>query len=283
MSVVVTGATGHFGRLAIEALIRRGVPAQQIVAVGRNVGVIADLAERGVVVRRADYTDPAALRAAFAGGEKLLFVSGSEAGRRVPQHRGVIAAAKEAGIGLVAYTSILHADTSSLILAEEHRQTERDLLAAGLPYVLLRNGWYFENWTGNLAATLEHGLVGAAGDGRFSAAARADLAEAAAAVLTSDGHEHQAYELGGAPFTLTELAAVISAESGREVRYTDLPAEKLVEILVGAGLPEALARVLADADRGATTGQLEVEGNDLEKLIGRPPTSVTDAVRAALG
>jgi NAD(P)H dehydrogenase (quinone) len=283
MSVVVTGATGHFGRLAIEALIRRGVPAQQIVAVGRNVGVIADLAERGVVVRRADYTDPAALRAAFAGGEKLLFVSGSEAGRRVPQHRGVIAAAKEAGIGLVAYTSILHADTSSLILAEEHRQTERDLLAAGLPYVLLRNGWYFENWTGNLAATLEHGLVGAAGDGRFSAAARADLAEAAAAVLTSDGHEHQTYELGGAPFTLTELAAVISAESGREVRYTDLPAEKLVEILVGAGLPEALARVLADADRGATTGQLEVEGNDLEKLIGRPPTSVTDAVRAALG
>ena len=283
MSVVVTGATGHFGRLAIEALIRRGVPAQQIVAVGRDAGAIADLAERGVVVRRAEYTDPAALRAAFAGAEKLLLVSGSEVGQRVRQHRGVIAAAKEAGIGLVAYTSILRADTSDLILAEEHRQTEQDLIAAGLPYVLLRNGWYFENWTANLAATLEHGLVGAAGDGRFSAAARADLAEAAAAVLTSDGHEHQTYELGGAAFTLTELAAVISAESGREVRYTDLPAEQLAEVLAGAGLPEAFAGILADSDRGAAAGQLEVEGNDLEKLIGRPPASINDAVRAALG
>jgi NAD(P)H dehydrogenase (quinone) len=283
MSVVVTGATGHFGRLAIEALIRRGVPAQQIVGVGRNVGAVAGLAERGVVVRKADYSDRQALRVAFTGGEKLLFVSGSEAGQRVPQHREVIAAAKETGIPLVAYTSMLRADTSDLILAQEHRQTEQDLIAAELPYVLLRNGWYFENWTGNLPGILEHGLVGAARDGRFSAAARADLADAAAAVLTSDGHEYQTYELGGPPFTLTELAAVISAESGREVRYTDLPAEKLVEILVGTGLPEAFATVLADSDRGAAAGHLEVEGSHLEKLIGRPATSITDAVRAALG
>jgi NAD(P)H dehydrogenase (quinone) len=282
MSIVVTGATGHLGRLAIEALIRRGVPAAEIVGVGRHVEKIADLAERGVVVRTASYTDPEALRAAFAGAEKLLFISGSEVGQRSAQHRGVIAAAKEAGIGLVVYTSILKADTSDLILADEHRETEQGLIAAGLPYVFLRNGWYLENWTGNLPALLEHGLVGAAGDGRFSAAVRADYAEAAAAVLTSDGHVNRVYELGGTPFTLAELAAVISAESGREVGYVDLPEEKLVEVLVGAGLPEGFAKVLADSDRGAAKGALYAEGNDLERLIGHPTTSPAEAVRAAL-
>jgi NAD(P)H dehydrogenase (quinone) len=223
MSIVVTGATGRLGRLAVEALLRRGVPAGQIVAVGRAVEKIADLAERGVVVRRADFGDPDTLPAAFAGAEKVLFISGNDLGQRGPQHRAVIAAAKDAGATLVAYTSIPHADTSDLILAREHAETERALIASGLPYSLLRNSWYLENYTGTLATTLEHGLVGATGDGRISAATRADFAEAAAAVITGDGHENTVYELGGESFTLTELAAVISRESGREVGYTDLP------------------------------------------------------------
>jgi NAD(P)H dehydrogenase (quinone) len=282
MSIVVTGATGHLGRLAIEALLRRGVPADQIVAVGRGVDKIADLAERGVVVRKADYSDPDTLRAAFAGADRLLFVSGSEVGKRVSQHRVVIAAAKEAGVNLVVYTSILKADTSDLILAGEHLQTERALIDSGLPYVFLRNSWYIENYTGNLAATLEHGLIGAAGDGRFSAATRADFAEAAAAVIAGDGHANKVYELGGEPFTLAELAAEISRQSGREVTYTDLPEQKYVEALVGVGVPEPMAAVLADSDRGAAKGELYVEGNDLANLLGRPVTPLADAIRAAL-
>jgi NAD(P)H dehydrogenase (quinone) len=147
---------------------------------------------------------------------------------------------------------------------------------------MLRNSWYLENYTGQLATTLEHGLIGAAGDGRISAATRADYAEAAAAVLTGDGHENTVYELGGEPFTLAELAAVISAESGREVRYTDLPAEDYVKALVGAGVPEPFAQVLADSDRGAAKGALEVSPDDLTRLIGRAPTTAAEAVRAAL-
>ncbi len=282
MSIVVTGATGHLGRLAVEALLRRGVPAGRIVAVGRNVEKIADLAGRGVVVRRADYGDADALRAAFDGVERLLFVSGSEAGARVDQHLAVIAAAKEAGAELVAYTSIVRADTSTLLLARDHAATERALIASGLPYSLLRNSWYIENYTDDLTPAFEHGLVGAAGDGRISAATRADYADAAAAVMTEEGHENTVYELGGEAFTLTELAAEISRRSGREVSYTDLPESEFAKILVGAGVPAPMAEFIADADRGAATGGLYVESDDLEKLIGRPVTGLADAIRDAL-
>ncbi|BCL14059.1 SDR family oxidoreductase [Micromonospora sagamiensis] len=281
MSIVVTGATGHLGHLAVESLLRRGVPADRIVALGRNVSRLADLEARGVVVSAADYDDPASLRTAFAGAEKLLFVSGSEAGRRGAQHHNVVATAREAGVGLVAYTSIVKADTSSLLLAAEHLATERELAASGLPYVVLRNGWYLENYTNQLATYLQHGVLGSAGDGRVSAAARADYAEAAAAVLTTEGHAGRVYELGGAPFSMTDLAAEVSRQSGRDVGYTDLPVEKYTEILVGAGVPEPYAAVLADADRGLSVGDLYVEDDDLRALIGREPTSLAEAVRAA--
>ncbi|MEV4493601.1 SDR family oxidoreductase [Micromonospora coxensis] len=282
MPIVVTGATGHLGRLVVESLLRRGVPADRIAALGRDVTRLADLAERGVVVRPADYTDPGSLRAAFAGAEKLMFVSGSEVGRRVEQHRAVIAAAREAGVGLVAYTSIAHADTATMSLAAEHRVTEEELRASGLPYVLLRNSWYLENYTGQLPTYLAHGVAGSAGDGRVSAATRADYAEAAAEVLTTDGHAGQVYELGGEAFTLTELAAEISRQSGRTVGYTDLPVADFTALLVAAGLPEAYAATLADADRGLARGELHVPVQDLEKLLGRRPTSLAEAVRAAL-
>ncbi|MFB9237579.1 SDR family oxidoreductase [Plantactinospora siamensis] len=282
MSIVVTGATGHLGRLIVESLLRRGVPAGQIVALGRDVNRLADLADRGLVVRTADYDDLDSLRAAFAGAQKLMFVSGSEVGQRVRQHGNVITAAREAGVGLVVYTSIAHADTSDLQMAAEHQATERQLRDSGLPHVLLRNSWYLENYTAQLPTYLAHGVAGAAGDGRVSAAARADYAEAAAEVLTTDGHAGRAYELGGEAFTMTELAAEVARQTGQDVRYTDLPVDRYTELLVAAGLPEPYAAALADADRGLARGALYVPVDDLEKLIGRRPTSLADAVRAAV-
>jgi len=277
MTIVVTGATGKFGRHAIEALLRNGIPAADIVAVGRNIDKIADL---GVPTRRVDYGDPESLRAAFAGADRLLFISGSEVGQRIAQHRNVIDAAKAAGLDLVVYTSIVRADTSDLMLAAEHLATEQMLIESGLPYVFLRNSWYLENY--DVAAALDRGLVGAAGIGRISAATRADLAEAAAAVVAGQGHERQVYELGGEPFTMGNLAAAISRESGREVTYTDLPEDKYTEVLLNAGLPEPYAAILVDADRGAAKDQLYAEGDDLARLLGRPVTPLATYVRSHL-
>ncbi len=281
MSIVVTGATGHLGRLVVEALLTRGVPAQQIVATGRRIESLADLQDRGVAVRHADYTDPGSLRAAFAGAEKVLLVSSSEVGQRLPQHANVIVAAKDAGVRLIAYTSIPKADSTTLLLAAEHRATEQLLARSGVPHVILRNGWYTENYSGQLATYLQHGIVGSAGDGRVSAATRADFAAAAAAVLAEDGHAGAVYELGGEAFTMSELAATVSAVTGRVVTYADVPVQQYVRILVGAGLPEPVAAVFADGDRGVAAGELHVEGSDLEKLIRRMPTSLAEAVAAA--
>jgi len=281
MSIVVTGATGHLGRLAVEALLKRGVPAEKIVATGRRVEALTDLEDRGVTVRRADYTDPDSLRAAFAGAEKLLLVSGSEIGQRVPQHRNAIAAAKDAGVQLIAYTSVTRADSSSLGIAEEHKATEQMLAESGIPHVVLRNGWYTENYTGQLASYLQNGIVGSAGEGRISAATRADYAEAAAAVVAEDGHAGNVYELGGDAFTMSELAATVSTVTGTDVTYTDVPVEQFAQILEGAGLPAPVAGMFAEIDRSVAAGDLFVEGNDLEKLIGRKPTPLAEAVAEA--
>ena len=282
MSIVVTGATGHLGRLVVEALLDRGVPADRIIATGRRTEALADLAERGVVVRTADYDDEASLEEALAGADRLLLVSGSEVGQRVRQHGNAVAAARAAGVGFIAYTSIAHADTSTLLLAEEHRATEQLLAEAGVPHALLRNSWYTENYTAQLPVYLEHGIAGAAGDGAVSAATRADYAAAAAAVVATDGHAGAVYELGGAPFTMAELAQVVSAATGRTVTYTDLPVEQYQRVLVAAGLPEPAAAVFADGDRGVAAGELLVEGDDLARLLGRAPTSLPEAVAAAV-
>ena len=280
MTIVVTGATGHFGRLAVESLLSRGVAADQIVAVGRSIEKIQDLADRGVVVRYASYDEPESLRKAFAGADKLLLVSASEPGKRIPQHQNAIDAAKDAGVSQIFYTSAPHADSSGMILATEHRATEQALAASGIPSVFLRNGWYLENY--DLRGALEHGLVGAAGDGKLSLATRADLAEAAAAALLADRHDKQVYELGGEGVTLAELAAEVSRQSGREVAYTNLPKDKYVEFLVGVGVPEGFAAVLADSDDHAVSGALYTGPEDLAYLLGRPATPLADAVRAQL-
>jgi NAD(P)H dehydrogenase (quinone) len=282
MTIAVTAATGLFGRLAIETLLRQGIPAGQIIAIGRDPGKLDDLRTLGVTVRRADYSDPESLRAAFEGVDRLLFVSGNEVGQRIPQHQAVVDAAKAAGVGLVAYTSAPKADSSDMVLAEEHRATEQALIASGMPYVFLRNGWYLENYTSRLPVVLEHGLIGAAGPGRISAATRADLAEAATAVVAGEGHESRVYELGGPAFTLAELAAEISRQSGRDVRYTDLSEDGYAKALVEAGVPAPAAAVYADSDRAAANGALYIEGDDLERLLGRPAAAWPEVLRVAL-
>ncbi|WP_433299711.1 SDR family oxidoreductase [Actinoplanes sp. CA-030573] len=277
MTIVVTGATGHLGRLAIESLLAKGVPASEIVGLGRSVEKIADL---GIATKKVDYDDVDALTEAFAGADKVLFISGSEVGKRIPQHTNVVTAASKAGVGQIVYTSAPRADTSDMLLAGEHLATERMIAESGLPYVFLRNSWYIENY--NVQQALEHGLFGAAGDGKIAGATRADYAEAAASVLVGEGHDGKVYELGGEPFTLAELAAEISRQSGKPVTYTDLTPEKYVELLVGVGLPAPFAEVLADSDRAAAAGALDVPRTDLEALLGRPVTPLATAIKSAL-
>ncbi|MFD9125716.1 SDR family oxidoreductase [Kitasatospora sp. NPDC059571] len=281
MSIVVTGATGQLGRLTVEALLRRGIPAAEIIATGRDTTGIKDLAERGVTVRRADFTDPAGLTAAFAGADRLLLVSASiPVHERVANHRRVIDAATAAGVSLLAYTSTTHADTATTVIGATHGETEQYLRERDIPSVLLRNGWYLENYTGRLPQILQNGtLVGAAGHGRISAASRADYAEAAAAVLAGEGHTGAVYELGGdESFTLTELAAAISTTTGKHITYTDLPVTELARALTAAGLPADMAEVLADADLGLSRGEMHTDTGDLHRLIGHPPTTLTQAL-----
>ena len=281
---LVTGASGHLGRLTVQALLERGLAPSDIVATARNTDAIADLAALGVETRSADYTDPTSLKEAFVGVDRVLLVSSSAVGERVAHHANVIEAAKEAGVELLGYTSIAHADTSPMLLAEEHRRTEELLAASGLPTVLLRNSWYLENYTAQIATALEHGAVlGAAGDGRVSAATRADFAAAAAAALVADDQAGRVYELGGdTAFTLEEYAAELATASGTPVAYHDLPAADYTAALVGVGVPEQFAAVLADSDLGLARGDLLVDSGDLSRLIGRPTTTPAEAIRTAL-
>ncbi|SEO03861.1 NAD(P)H dehydrogenase (quinone) [Duganella sp. CF517] len=281
--IIVTGATGQLGRLVIASLLKTTPPAQ-IVAAVRDVAKAADLAAQGVQVRHADYNDPASLDSAFAGATKVLLISSSEVGRRVPQHRAVVDAAARAKVGLFAYTSVLRADSSQLGLAGEHRETEALIRASGLAYSLLRNGWYVENYTAGLGGALAHGaLAGAAGEGRIAAAARADYADAAAAVLSGAGPVEQVYELAGdTAFTLAELAAELSRQSGKQVPFHNLPQHEYREMLIGVGLPAPVADLIADSDAAAAKGALDDSGRALSKLIGRPTITLADAVKAAL-
>jgi len=281
--IVIAGATGQLGRLVIDSLLQT-VPAARIVAAVRSPAKAADLAARGVQVRHADYTQPDTLRAAFAGATKLLLISSSEVGQRVAQHRAVIAAARQAGVPFVAYTSVLHANTSLLGLAAEHVETEALLMASGLPVALLRNGWYTENYTASVPAALTHGaLLGSAGGGRIASAARADYAAAAAAVLTREGQAGQVYELAGdAAYTLTELAAEVARQAGRPVAYNNLPEADYQAALLGFGLPAHVAHLLAGSDTAASKGALFDEGRQLSALIGRPTTPMAASVAAAL-
>jgi NAD(P)H dehydrogenase (quinone) len=281
--IAVTGATGQLGRIVIDALLKK-VPAGEIVAAVRTPAKAADLAAQGVIVRQADYSQPETLRAAFAGVDKLLLISGSEVGQREAQHKAVIEAAQAAGVGFIAYTSLLHADTSPLGLGAEHRATEALLKASGIPFALLRNGWYTENYAASIPPALaHHAFIGAAGEGRIASAARQDYAEAAAEVMTREDQAGNVYELSGDDsYTLAQFAAEIAAQSGEKVDYVNLSQADFAAALKGAGLPEGLAEMLADSDAGAEKGGLFDDSHQLSKLIGRPTTSWQAVIRAAL-
>jgi len=273
----VTGATGQLGRHVVDALLET-VPPSAIVAGMRDPAKDDEAAnalrQQGVEVRAADYSRPETLASAFADVDRLLLISSSENGRRKAQHRNVIDAAKAAGVGLIAYTSILHADTTPLFLAEEHRDTEAALAEAGVPHVLLRNGWYTEVYTWRLPLAFKHGVfMGAAGEGRISSAARADYARAAATVLAGGEHAGRIYELAGdAAFTLAELVAVVAAASGKPMAYQDMQPEDFRAAVLEAGAPEIVARILSDTDAGVANGALFDDGGALARLIGRPTT-----------
>ncbi|EOC1280034.1 SDR family oxidoreductase [Cronobacter turicensis] len=281
--IAITGATGHLGQRVIDTLLNT-VAAQEIVAIVRNPAKAAALSAKGVQVRAADYGDVAALTAALAGVEKLLLISSSEVGQRAPQHRNVIDAAKTAGVKLIAYTSLLHADRSPLGLADEHVATEKMLAEAGIPYVLLRNGWYTENYLASVPPALEHGVfIGSAGDGKIASASRQDYAEAAASVLTLDNQAGRVYELAGDnAWTLRDLTALLSKETGKTVAYQNLSEADFAAALAGAGLPEGFAKLLADSDIGASKGGLFDDSRQLSALIGRPTTSLETSLRESL-
>lgn len=279
--IVVTGATGQLGRLVVEGLLKK-VPAAEVVAAVRDPEKAAEFAARGVQVRRADYDDPASLTAAFAGADKVLLISSSTPGQRLAQHEAVVTAAREAGVGHLAYTSVLAADTTKLFVAPDHQATEEVIRASGVPFTFLRNGWYTENYAQTITQAVAVGsFAGAAGEGLVGAVPRIDFAEAAVAVLTGEGHEGQVYELAGdEPWSYVDLAAAVTAAAGTPVTYQDLPVEQYRKVLVGAGLPEAFAAVLADADRGIAEGELATTSGDLSRLIGRPTTPLAEAVTA---
>jgi NAD(P)H dehydrogenase (quinone) len=281
--IVVTGATGHLGRLVIEGLLKK-LPAREVVAAVRTPEKAKDLAALGVEVRRADYAKPETLGPALAGAQKVLLISSSEVGQRAAQHAAVIEAAKRAGVRLLAYTSILRADTSKIALAAEHQATEAAIRASGIPFVFLRNGWYLENYTEHLGPALQFGaIVGSARGGRIAAAARADYAAAAVAVLTTAGHDGKVYELAGdQPFTLAELAADVARQAGKPVAYRDLPPAEYRAVLTGAGLPGVVADIYVDADVQAALGELDDRGGQLHRLIGRATTPLANAVAAAV-
>ncbi|GIF38292.1 SDR family oxidoreductase [Actinoplanes xinjiangensis] len=282
MTIAVTGATGQLGRLVVESLIARGATPGEIVAVVRDTAKAGGLLALGVQVREGDYDRPETLSTALAGVDRLLLISGSAVGQRIPQHTAVIDAAKQAGVGFLAYTSILRADTSPIGLAPEHLATEELIKSSGIPYAFLRNGWYIENYAGSFGPAIAQGaLYGSAGEGRIAAATRPDFAEAAAVVLLSG--ETGVYELAGdEPFTLAELAAAVAEQSGAPVAYTDLPAEQYQAALTGAGVPEGFAALLADTDVKIRDGHLDDDTRTLSRLIGRPTTPLADAVAAAL-
>jgi NAD(P)H dehydrogenase (quinone) len=279
MTIAITGATGQLGRLVVAKL--KGKVPTAIVALARNPTKASDL---GVTVREADYAKPETLGPALAGVDALLLISSSELGPRAAKHRNVIEAAKKAGVRRIAYTSILHADTSPLDLAPEHRRTEADVKASGIPFTILRNGWYTENYTGSIGGALAGGaFIGSAGDGRISSAARADYAEATVTVLTGEGHGGKTYELAGDDaYTLFELAAETSRQTGRAISYRNLPEAEYAAALAGFGLPEALAQAIARWDVGASNGALFDNGRQLSALIGRPTTPLAVAVADAL-
>ena len=284
MVYAVTGASGHFGTLAVQHLLKLKVPASSIVAVVRNEAKASTLKSWGVTVRAADYNDRASLDKALKGVDRLLLVSGSEPGHRLAQHSAVVDAAKAAGVKLIAYTSISHADTSKNPLAPEHKGTEEYLKKAGVPFVALRNNWYTENYADDVNYARSSGVIAnAAPHGKVASASRTDYAEAAARALTGEGHAGKVYELTGpTAWTFTEFAAAASEVLGKPVTYKSLSPDERKKGLIAAGLPEGVAGFVLSLDLTIEDGTLAAATGDLEKLLGRKPLSLKEGIELLL-
>lgn len=280
MKIGITGATGQLGRLVVEKLKQR-VSNQNLVGLVRSPEKAVDLE---IETREFDYTKKDLLVSALQGVDHLLLISGSEVGQRKSQHENVINAAIEAGVKWIVYTSLLHADSSTLSLAPEHVATESLLISSGIPYTILRNGWYTENYTASVQVAVKAGaVVGSAGEGKISSASREDYAQAAAVVLTTQGHVGKVYELAGdKSYTLKDYAAEISSQIGKEIPYKDLSEKEYSALLISSGLPEDLAQAIASWDSGAANGDLFNDGKVLSELIQRPTTSLAQTVKKAL-
>lgn len=281
MKTGITGATGQLGRLIVENL-KKKVAAENLVALVRTPEKASDL---GIEARAFDYGKPESLAGSLQGIDHLLLISGNEIGKRRQQHENVIKTAQQAGVKWIVYTSLLHADRSTLSLAEEHKATEDALKASGIAYTILRNGWYTENYTGSVPGAVKAGVfVGSAGEGKISSATREDFAEAAAVVLTSEGQEGKVYELAGDDyFTLKDLAAEISRQTGKNIPYKNLSEDEYAEVLKGLGLPEGMAKIYAGFDTGASKDDLFDDSKQLSRLIGRPTAPLTQSVKDVLG
>jgi len=280
MKIAVTGATGQLGRLVVEQLKSR-TSADNIVALVRTPEKALDL---GVNARDFDYNQTEGLEEALNGVDTLLLISGSEVGQRATQHSNVIEAAKKGGIKWIVYTSLLHADTSTLSLAGEHLATEKMLKESGVEHTILRNGWYTENYTGSIDGALAGGaFIGSAGNGKISSAARADFAEAAAVVLSDESHKGKVYELAGDDsYTLSDLAEEISKQTGKDVPYKNLAEADYASALKSFGIPEAFAEAIASWDVSASKGDLFDDSKQLSKLIGRATTPMAETVKVTL-
>lgn len=279
MKIAITGATGQLGKLIIETLLKE-IDASNIIALVRDENKAKDIENKGIELRPFDYDLPETLVPALQGVDKLLLISANEVGRRTPQHKAVVDAAIEAHVPYIAYTSLLRANTNLLALAKEHRETESLIQQSGLQYTLLRNNWYNENYIYNIQQVAEHGvLYGSALDSKISSASRQDYAEAAAKVLTSEGHEGKIYELAGSnSFTLYDLAAYVTQASAKSVIYENISPEDYLAALVSLGLPDGLAQVIVDADVQALNGTLYSDSKDLENILGRKTTSIKDQI-----
>ncbi|RZJ73422.1 MAG: SDR family oxidoreductase [Flavobacterium sp.] len=277
MKIAITGATGQLGNVVVQKL-KEKTASENLVALVRNPEKAADL---GIEARLFDYAKPESLASSLQGIDILLLISGNEIGQREVQHKNVINAAKEAGVKRIVYTSLLHANTSALILAPEHLATENALSDSGVDYTILRNGWYTENYAVSIAGAIKAGgFIGSAGEGKISSATREDFAEAAAVVLTASGHENKIYELAGdQAYTLTDFAAEISKQTGKNIPYNNLPEADFAHILISVGLPESFANLLANCDVKASERALYSEDKTLSKLIGRPTTPFATVIK----
>ena len=284
MSYIVTATSGHLGRLIVEALLARGAAPDSIVATARNVDKLSALAALGVRTAVLDYSKPETVTAVVEPGDVLMLVSGSEVGQRVPQHTAVIAAAQAAGVGRIVYTSAPKATTSALLLAPEHKATEEFLIASGVPFTILRNGWYTENYTGEIEKARQSGeIVASVGDGRVASASRADYADAAAAAILDDSLAGQTFELSGDhAWDFAELAATIGTLIGSPVTFRNLAPAEHAELLTSFGLDTGTVGFVVGLDANIRDGLLGETSGDLARLIGRPTTPLAEGLAASL-